>query len=66
MSDDTDFRGLVAVVQYRERGKQLFWRNMAAFDSLTMAEKYCQECAEGNSVFEYRALTPTPSAAGEK
>ena len=54
--DDTDFRGLVAVVQYRETGKHGFWHNMAAFDSFTMAEKYAKRCADGCSIFEYRAL----------
>lgn len=51
---DQGFTGLVALVQYREHGK-LYWRNMAAFDSLTQAERYCQQCSD-SSVFEYRFI----------
>ena len=61
MSDDIGFHGLVALVQYREAGKYGFWHNMAAFDNLTVAERYSQQCAEGCSIFEYRAVPKDPS-----
>lgn len=53
------FNGLRAVVQYRGREDRpeagpWEWTTMAAFDSLSMAERYAEECA--SEIWEYRAL----------
>lgn len=52
--DDVGFRGLVAVLQYREIGRNS-WLNMAAFDSVTAAERYRDICAN-SAVWQYRVI----------
>lgn len=51
------FPGLVAIVQYRRNSVDYDpWHNMAAFDSRTMADTYCAQCAAGTDTWEYQAV----------
>lgn len=57
--DEDIFEGLVAVVQYRRFDQtENFdpWHTMAAFDQPGPAERYRDQCADGNTVWEYRVV----------
>ncbi|MDP3740336.1 MAG: hypothetical protein Q8R02_23315 [Hyphomonadaceae bacterium] len=57
MSKDA-LKPLAGLVEYR-RTDQVRWSTMAAFDSLSMAEKYAERCGSDNSEdwpWEYRAV----------
>jgi hypothetical protein len=57
MTDIPELAGLVAVVQYRpKKDGYYYWNAMAAFDNLSIAETYADDCAKSNSVFEYRVI----------
>ena len=60
MTDENGFRGLVALVQYREKKNGMYWHNMAAFDNMTIAEKYADDCGKSNSIFESRTVDLNP------
>lgn len=61
MSEIDRFDGLVAVVQYRRKEDGIFWHNMAAFDSLGVAEHYCAELTKNQMrPWEYRAIEVLP------
>lgn len=49
------YHGLKGLVQYRRKDEAI-WSNMAAFDSLSMAEKYASDCAGSELPWEYRAI----------
>jgi len=54
---DNAFEELVALVQYtRENGSMGGWRNMAAFDSRSVAERYAENCSAGGSPWIYRVV----------
>ena len=54
---NNSFEGLTAIVQYaRKAPEDPVWITMAAFDFLSIAEKYAQDCGEGNVHWIYRAV----------
>lgn len=56
--DQDLFKGLNAVVQYKYKDCE-FWLNMVAFDVLSVAEKYAEDCKSDTSPWEYRVI-PVP------
>lgn len=56
MSNEPTYYGLKALVQYRRKETGIRWVNMAAFDSMHMAEKYAIECSNSDRPWEYRAV----------
>ena len=54
---DSAFDGLVAIVQYRIKRNGTMWCNMAAFDSIFVAEEYAMSCTYESSPYEYRFIT---------
>lgn len=49
------FDGLTAIVRYRRKDGGP-WHNMAAFDLLSIAEKYAADCSGKNMPWEYEAV----------
>ena len=62
------YYGLKALVQYRRKDEAV-WSNMAAFDSLSMAEKYAKDCycSGEERPWVYRAVeVPDETAYGDQ
>lgn len=56
IDDDTSpFKGLNALVQYRQKENGIVWHNMAAFDSMGIAERY-RDKQGASAPWEYRAV----------
>lgn len=60
--DASPFEGLTALVQYRRKDVGFAWRNMAAFDSFGIAERY-RDNMDAEAPWEYRAVDLSTTGA---
>ena len=54
------------VVQYRRKDDGIHWIDMAAYDVLSVAERYRDECAGDNVPWEYRVDDRAALANGDE